>query len=896
MTRRAAGLILLVFSLLTMTASRFAAAQPTTGSVSGTVVAPNGTGLAGVTVTARNRTTGVEQAATTNIDGEYVISNLAMGSLYDVQAELAGFLPIRHEGVPLDPRGVVRVDFTLRGALAETVAVTAPSPQIETDRSTVQQRVNELLVHTLPLAGRDFLTLASLTAGFTGNPNYPSPLGQIFWSNNVIVDGASHFSKWRSAPRTFYSGYALESIKEVQVLTSQFSAEFGEALATVTSAITNSGTNDFHSTALVFAQDDAISDMPAFTAVKPPSSSQRFGMTVGGPIARNQTHFFTSYEGWRSRGRNIVVSPVAPGTGAKDDEDQHLLFARLDHKVGTRHLLSAHYNGQWFDWHNEPGGLSLAGAGTRYQNDVHTLLVSDATVMTNRLVSNFRVQYARYVDVREDLQPTVFVSRQGYSVEGGTIGPLGFGANPEDTWEAADTLSYIMEPHSFRFGGGVKHVSAHNFALGYGRGAYFFAGPPAAYPRPFSYLQSLATSDASTTADPRSLSVFGFVQDDWRITSRVGLKAGLRYDIERIANVRGFDVAVNKSNFQPRAGLTWDPTGRGHTIVRGGAGVYTQQQLLYYINRVQLEGDSGANLVTLTPESPLMPVFPATLPASLSVVPPRDIQTVEDGFRNPYSLQATVGMQQTIFDTLVGADYIYLNGRALMSLVDINAPASIEKPAQRTVAAADATRPIVPVVNGYRKIIALGNEGESWYHALQIKGERTSGPFQAMASYTWANAKDKANYQLPEDSRRIELEKGRADNDIRHNLAAGLTWTLPGTGRVVGGWAVSGLGLFRSGRPYTITWGDDRSGTTQNDARPGSRNTRQGGSFRNVDLAATKRLAATLATVDIRVEAFNVFSTLNYDQYVGALSSPAYSTPVSAFPRRRFQLAVIARF
>ena len=889
--------VALALSLLAwLPASLFAAAQPAIGSVTGTVVTPNGDGLAGVTITARSRATGLEQAITTNADGEYVISNLPSDSAYDIEAGLAGFAPLVRQNVSLNPRGSVRVDFTLRGAVAETVAVTAPVPPLQSDRTTVQQRISEVLVHALPLISRDFLSLASLTAGFTGNPNYPSPQGQIFWSNNVLVDGASHFSKWRSGARTFYSGYSLESIKEVQVLTSQFSAEFGEALATVTSAVTNSGTNELRGAGLLFVQDDALNDVPGFTTRKPPSSAQRFDVTLGGPLVRDQTHFFANYEGWRSRGSNIVVSPAAPQAVVPDTEDQHLLFARIDHRVGSGHLLSARYNGQWFDWHNETGGLALPGTGTGYTNDVHTLLMTDAIVISNRLVSTIRVQFARYVDVRQDLQPRVYVSRQGYSTEGGTIGPLGFGANPEDTWEAADTLAYAMGPHALRFGGGLKHVGAHNTALSYGRGAYFFAGPPALYPEPFLFTQGLATSDSATTADPRSLAAFGFVQDDWKIGSRVTMNAGLRYDVERVLNVRGFDVPADTNNLQPRAGLAWNPTDSGRTVVRGGAGVYTQQQLLFYINKVQLEGVGGASIVSLAPGSPLMPVFPNTLPASLAVVPPRDIQTVEQGFRNPYSFQATAGVQQLLFGTLVGADYIYLNGRDLMSLVDLNAPASIVKPAQRTVAAADATRPIVPVANGYRKIVALGNRGESWYHALQVKAERSSGRFQAMASYTLANAKDQANYLLPEDSRQIDLEKARADNDIRHNLSAALTWALPGTGRMRGDWTLAGLGLFRSNRPYTITWGDRRNGTTQNDARPGDRNTAKGGIFRTVDLAATKRFRSTRATVEIRAEAFNVFSTVNYDEYVGALSSPAYSTPVSAFPRRRIQLAVIARF
>jgi hypothetical protein len=549
------------------------AAQAPLGSIEGTVTATNGLGLSGVVITARSRTTNVERATTTNADGEYVLSALPATGTYDVTAQLAGFAPIVRRDVAFDANGIARVAFTMRGELAETVAVTAPGPPEQRDLSTVQQRVSEELVHSLPLAGRDFLSLASLTAGFTGNPNYPSPQGQIFWSNNVLVDGASHFSKWRSAARTFYSGYSLESIKEVQVLTSQFSAEYGEALATVTSAVTNSGTNELRGTVLFFLQDDVLNDTPAFTNVKPPSSAQRFGGALGGPIVRDRTHFFTSYEGWRSRGHNIVSSPAALEAGVPDNEDQHLLFARLDHRSSSRQQWTAHYNGQWFDWHNEPGGLMLPGSGTSYRNDVHTLFLASTTVWSNSIVNAFRGQFARYSDVREDLNPGVYVSRAGYSTEGGVIGAYGFGASPEDTWEASDTLSLTSGPHAFRFGGGLKYVRARSTSLTYGRGAYFFAGPPDLFPQPFAFTQGLAASEAAVTADPRSLSGFVFLQDDWRIGSRLTLNAGVRYDIERVSNVEGFDVPADANNVQPRVGAAWDFSGTGRTILRGGIGI-----------------------------------------------------------------------------------------------------------------------------------------------------------------------------------------------------------------------------------------------------------------------------------------------------------------------------------
>ena len=98
-------------------------------------------------------------------------------------------------------------------------------------------------------------------------------------------------------------------------------------------------------------------------------------------------------------------------------------------------------------------------------------------LISNRMLNQMRFQFSRYTDIRRDLQPALYISRSGYSIEGGRLGPFGLGANPEDTWEAANTVSYVTGSHSARFGGGVKYVSAHTEALEFGHGAYFFGGP-----------------------------------------------------------------------------------------------------------------------------------------------------------------------------------------------------------------------------------------------------------------------------------------------------------------------------------------------------------------------------------------------------------------------------------
>jgi hypothetical protein len=636
--------------------------------------------------------------------------------------------------------------------------------------------------------------------------------------------------------------------------------------------------------------------MPEFAVTKPQAGAQQYAFSLGGPLAKDRTHFWGSYEARRSRDRNIVVSPAAATAQVPDNQDERLAFFRIDRQVTTRQALTARYNGQFFRWHNEPGGLTLPGTGTKYTNDVHTILVTDGSQLSSRAFNEIRLQFARYVDIRQDLQPDVFVSRAGYSAQGGIIGPLGFSADPEDTWEGADSVSMWKGPHALKYGGGLRYVRSHNASLGYGRGAYFFAGPPDRVATPFLFMQGISQNTSATVAEPRSVSSWGFVQDDWTIGRGVTLNAGVRYDVENVFSVRGYDVPVDKNNVQPRVGAAWDPGGGGRLVIRGGIGIYTQQHLLYPINRVQLEGIDGIVMVVLPEESPAMPAFPAILPAVPSgpLTPSRDVHRVGASLLNPYSVQSTVGVERALLGMVLAADYIHLRGRELLSLVDVNAPASNPKPGQRTVAQADATRPIVPAPGTYRKIITLGNQGHSWYRALQLKAERSGGPILGIASYTWSRGDDMDNYELPENSRNLAADKGRALADIRHNAAGGATWELPGA--LLRGWSLSGVATFRSNRPYTIIWGDDRNGTTQGDARPGDRNTGKTGPYRSVDVALARRFHTDKTMIEARLEAFNVFNATNYDQYVGQLASPLFGRPVSAFAPRRLQLAAIARF
>ena len=235
-----------------------------------------------------------------------------------------------------------------------------------------------------------------------------------------------------------------------------------------------------------------------------------------------------------------------------------------------------------------------------------------------------------------------------------------------------------------------------------------------------------------------------------------------------------------------------------------------------------------------------------------------------------------------------------------MSLIDLNPPASIVKPARRAVQQADATRPLTPVPNGYRKIVALGNRGEQLVSRASDQGRAILRTLPGHGVVYACRAGDGGELPPAGGQPQYRGRKSSCDNDIRHNLAAGLTWQLPGSQPLWRAWTISGLGLFRSSRPYTISWGDDRNGTTQNDARPDDRNTSRRRNFPAAWIFRRRRNSSgrqQLAVLTHGLEVFNVFSATNFDQCTSvSCRRPRTGMPASAFPRRRFQLAVITRF
>src|SRR5690606_22385842 len=165
---------------------------------------------------------------------------------------------------------------------------------------------------------------------------------------------------------------------------------------------------------------------------------------------------------------------------------------------------------------------------------------------------------------------------------------------------------------------------------------------------------------------------------------------------------------------------------------------------------------------------------------------------IVDDLENPFSVQGTLGVRRLLTGNwTLAADYVYLHGHELLATIDANAPASVAPGTVRSVAEADATRPTTPAPNGSRNILTLTNLGESWYHALQLKAQRSSGPIRTMVTYTLSRAEDQGDpWNPPVDSYDLEAERAVGSHHQRHNFVTAVSVDLPGSGPIVGGWTL----------------------------------------------------------------------------------------------------------
>ena len=645
-----------------------------------------------------------------------------------------------------------------------------------------------------------------------------------------------------------------------------------------------------------------------------PDVLNQVSASIGGPIVKDKTFYFISGD-YTRQNRTTYLSNTLPSFVLPPDGSltyvghyhQTLVNGRFDDKLTPSQTLMARINvDQMFDTNPNDAvvGTSAPTVARRYTRKSWTTQVNHTAVLSTSLVNEARFAYLHGdpVTLWEPQSLSTTYTRSG-SVPF-TIGESRSSDLFGHQVQFADTVSWTRGRHNLRFGGSVTHHTSGGTGSEPGQavlGTFTFISTTTA---PFDQLTladvqqySQPVSYGVTSYELKQWMSVGFVQDSFRVRNDLTLDLGLRYDRQTLTDAT--------ADFAPRLGFGWHPNGDSRLAVRGGYAMYYTQIRANALASALTGGLAGITTYTATPgqtgfptclTGPCLPVpiDPRTLP--LSQQPARNI-TIQAGerafykaqfatyglnfdllpnypdeFVNPRSQVISLGVEREIGTGLfVGADYVHQHWTDLDRSVDLNAPTPFDRTAvgqTRSVAAANATRPILPVNGGVRSVNVLMNLGVADYDGLQTEIRyRRSAKWYATASYTLSKATNTTepdgNGINPNDSniaRLGEEERGPSVVDQRHRAVFTFAYNFPYN--ITAGTFTQ----LASARPFNATTGVDNNGDSANNDRPVvngaviSKSAFRGTGTQDVSIFIEGRIKPAGQTILLRLEGFNMFN------------------------------------
>ena len=889
--RRAVPLLLALVSLA-LGAPAPAAAQ-STATLQGSVTDAQNAIVPGVSITIRNTATGLERATVTDAAGQYAAASLQPGH-YTVIGHLDGFQDQTRE-VDLAPAQTIVINLRLGvAALAENVTVSGAAPLIDTATVSVGQVMVERTVQEIPLNGRHFVDLGPLmpggvtapqTAGLAGQPlrgqgafSFISA-GNRETAVNFMINGIN-LNDLSNSQVTFQP--SINTVSEFKVDNSTFSAEYGRNSGAIVNVATRSGTNALHGEGFDFYRDDRFDSRNYFNPAPAPQSEfnrKQFGVNLGGPIAKNRTFFFGSYEGLRhlqavdlntgtltEADRAGVVDPVARRLlayipQANDSTGRRWIGSALapvnldQYTIDLRHNLQKSddlhfYYAYQKDIRQEPNaqGNNVAGFGDTRGGKRQVLTVNETHIFNQALVNELRFGFNR---LNINFNPNTLVDTAALGINVGQTqnpialpeiritgpgldigGPAGFpSGRTVTTMAVGDTATYLRGNHIIKFGGEFRRVKH-----------YSFNGDPGlvTYPSIPAFQQGYASAFSITLGD-RSYNAYvnavgTFVQDAISLGSRLKLDIGLRYDYlpsptEADNKLVTFDPATasllrfgqgidqitkNGSDFQPRIGVIWNPTGDGKVAVRGAYAVMINQTNTGYFT-----GET-ANPPLVTPLS-AQAAGTAGIGNSISIANATNgaggvalNPTFTDPNFQPGRMQSwNVNVEREIGSMGVMVGYFGSHGDRQRIPINLNQYKVLGGTTKdRPYPSVSLSSPIVPGAT-LNNITGVTSLGWSDYKGLWVTANRRlSRGLQVSGSYTLAKSTDTnsgdangvTNAGAVQDSFDLAGSEGPSDFDVRHRVSFNASYDLPFRGnRFKEGWQVVVVEQAQSGGPFNIT-------------------------------------------------------------------------------------------
>jgi hypothetical protein len=866
-------------------------AQSPNGTISGLVLDPSGRVIVDAEITVVNDATRIQHSSKTNGEGIYVIPNLEPGQ-YRLQVSKIGFKTLIKPDIVLNVQDALAINFTLPvGAASETLTVQGGAPLVNTESASVSTVIDRNFVESLPLNGRSFNTLLQLTPGVviasTGgsvtSPGQFSIAGQRTDANNFTVDGVSaNFgvvgnidpgasgtgsAQAFSALGGTSSLVSVEALQEFRIETSSFAPEFGRSPGGQVILTTRSGTNDYHGGVYEYFRNDVMdaNDWFANMAGLPRAAERHndFGGFFGGPILRDKTFFFISYEGARLRlpqtdltqvpsvfARAQASSAVAPYLNAFPQPNGSATSptaytapftgnfsnrasldagsVRIDHTFNSRYSLFGRYNDAPSDVVDRVNSLSMLDS-TSVNTQTLTLGFNASlnSRMANTLRANYSIQQAASTDSLDSFGGAApppsnlllgSLSNQTNNAAVDVFG-AGFyetGPNAKNTARqinVVDDFSFVSGTHQMKFGVDYRVIDLD--AEPFQHIAFYLATSVQQF---ISSDGQVALSTGTTaSARVRSQSLSLYAQDAWKASSRLTISYGIRWELAPAPAALGSTTLASWTNVDTPSEIALAPPGTplwrtqyGNFAPRLGLAYALSDKGDFVVRGgggifYDLGVGSAASVVSFFPNTasgfvPMAQVPISDLTPLLPVISTSPPYGTVEAFAPNLKLPRSYQWNVALEKSFGGKQVI---------------TATYVGQAGRDLLRQSAL--FQPNANFSGGFLLTENDARSNYNALQLQYRRPiSNNLQALLNYTWSHSLDNASNAVIAGLSNTVVSNSNdyasSDFDVRHSFSGALTYAVPSPENrgiltlLSKGWSLDTVIIARSGFPFNASY------------------------------------------------------------------------------------------
>ncbi|HEU5258283.1 MAG TPA: TonB-dependent receptor [Vicinamibacterales bacterium] len=853
-------------------------------SISGRIVDASSLGLPGATVTVTSQSTGFTRTVVTAETGGYAVPNLEPG-IYSILIELAGFSSVRRPDVQLTAGTALTFEFRMDiAAIEQEVVVTAEAPLIETTSNQLGGSLSSREIEEIPSNFRNFTALTQLVPGITPNPAASSFEGGQVVANGTpsqqnvyLIDGMYNNDDRLGGSQGTQVRVVLDNIDEYQVLSNQYSAEFGGGAGAIINMITRGGTNNFNGRAYTYFRDDRFNARGHFLpagAPKPDERTLQTGFALGGPVLRDRAHFYFTVERDHEDIAGQKRFPAAAAPLARDMVGAFSVratnyFGRGDVQINPRNIFSVRWvletaptRGEGFntntetidaqawesDWDHLISGTYMAVVNDRATN----------VLRVGRISEELGTGAQAFFD--GDVKQIGFAGRDPLSIGQRNVhasyitGKGGEGLNTRiRTYVLDESFSYFAPQlfggeHNFKVGGGASFNEMPPRTT-FSSGTFQFRGDapynpadPSTFPFQFNVTVG-PPSDWGYEVFSRDRRAYGFAEDKWRVARTLTLNLGLRYDHQH-------QTPDSTLNFAPRLGFAWDLTGTGNTVMRGGIGKFyayppvvldltlQQNAIRTRFPSIAINETHPLASVVLRPDvisdSQGNPGVASLSPAGRAAINQLRDQILAGATFNPnpwldspdrklpYTWSWSAGINhQFSANAAVAADYVANVSRDQLGVIDINEAVNGIRPGVDVIDPSGVLIPAPARATRFARVLQVQTSPafDGNYKSLQLSAlKRMANRWSGRVAYTLQESRY-VGLGNP-DARRVWLDNdpradyGRFTSDRRHVFAASGTVNLWQSLNVAT--VVSAI----SGAPVNETVGRDVNGDLDVTDRP----------------------------------------------------------------------------